>query len=311
MQFACVFPGQGSQSVGMLSSWLANHGVVRQTFEEASEVVGYDLMRLVLEGPQEQLNQTEYTQPALLASGVAVWRVLKRVLKQEPRFLAGHSLGEYTALVASQALPFDQAVKSVQLRGRFMQEAVLPGEGAMAAVLGAEEELIRRVCLEVASDQVVSAANFNAHGQTVIAGHRAAVERAIRSLQAAGVKRVILLPVSVPSHCALMRPASESLQPVLESLSWQMPSLPVIHNVDVASHQEVSSVIRCLVSQLFSPVRWVETIEYFHHQHIGLVLECGPGKVLCGLNKRIESNMQALPVFDDESLEVACAAIEA
>ena len=311
VHFACVFPGQGSQSVGMLSEWLGQNTLVRQTFEEASDALGYDLIALVQEGPAERLNQTEYTQPALLASGVAVWRVLQSQLQREPQFVAGHSLGEYTALVCAKSLSFTDALKSVQMRGRLMQQAVSPTEGAMAAILGGDEEVIVRICVEVSGSQTVSAANFNAHGQTVIAGHREAVERAITALQAEGVKRAILLPVSVPSHCALMKPAADALQPILEALDWGIPSFPVIHNVDVASHQEMGAIIRCLVTQLFSPVRWVETVEYLSRQHVGLLLECGPGKVLCGLNKRIDANMQALPIFDDATLEAAVLAIEA
>lgn len=304
IRFAVIFPGQGSQSVGMLSDWFQTRPIVRQTFEEASGVLGYDLTALVLEGPKERLDQTEITQPALLAAGVAVWRVLKQELPKEvPVFMAGHSLGEYTALVCADSLSFASGISCVQKRAQLMQSAVPAGVGAMAAVLGLDDTaLIQKICAQVAEGEVVSAVNFNAIGQTVVAGHKGAVERAMVALKEAGAKRVLALPVSVPSHCALMNGIAEEFGAFLETMDWRLPTVPVIQNVNVKASPDVSSLVLGLKQQLYSPVRWVETIQTIAEQEVSLFLECGPGKVLTGLSKRILPGIVTLPILEDESL---------
>ncbi len=301
-KLAYVFPGQGSQSVGMLAELAAEFPVVAATFAEASERLGYDLWALVQNGPEAELNSTDRTQPAMLAAGVAVWRVLGERGAPRPAVLAGHSLGEYTALVCAGALEFGDAVALVADRGRFMQEAVPQGEGAMAAVLGLDDEQVRAVCTEAAGGEVVEAVNLNAPGQVVIAGHRAAVERAMEAAKAAGAKRALLLPVSVPSHCALMRPASERLAERLREIELKAPTIPVLHNVDVAECSDPDGIRDRLVRQLYSPVRWVETVEALAARGIEQVVECGPGKVLAGLNKRIVRGLDAVAVFDPASV---------
>lgn len=304
---ALVFPGQGSQAVGMLGELAAAYPVVEATFAEASAVLGYDLWNLVQNGPEQDLNRTDRTQPAMLTAGVAVWRAWQAEGGPQPALMAGHSLGEYTALVCAGAIAFADAVALVADRGRFMQEAVPQGEGAMAAVLGLEDEQIRQLCAEAAQGEVVEAVNFNAPGQVVIAGGKAAVERAIELLKAAGAKRALPLPVSVPSHCALMKPASVRLAERLETVNISAPSVPVIHNVDVASASDPAAIRDRLVRQLYSPVRWVETVQAMAAQGITTVVECGPGKVLAGLNRRIDKNLSTPAVYDPASLAQALA----
>lgn len=302
---AMVFPGQGSQSLGM-SQALADHfPQVKARYEEASDALGLDLWRLVTEGPAERLNQTENTQPAMLTAGVAVhdlWRAQGGVT---PLVMAGHSLGEYTALVAGGALAFADAVKLVAARGRYMQEAVPAGSGAMAAILGLDDDTVRRICQEAAEGEVVEAVNFNAPGQVVIAGHEGAVERAMALAKEAGAKRALPLPVSVPSHCALMRPAAERLAEALEAVTLRLPEPPVLHNVDVSAAADEAALRDKLVRQLHSPVRWVETIQAMAAQGVAKVVEAGPGKVLTGLGKRIDKSLSHLPVFDPASLDKA------
>ncbi len=295
---AYVFPGQGSQSVGMLAELAAEHSLVQATFAEASQRLGYDLWQLVQNGPASELNRTDRTQPAMLTAGVAVWRVLRERGAPAPRLMAGHSLGEYTALVCAGAIDFADAVALVADRGRFMQEAVPQGEGAMAAILGLEDDQVRELCARVAAGEVVEAVNFNAPGQVVIAGGRAAVERAIDAAKAAGAKRALPLPVSVPSHCALMRPASERMAQRLQQVTIKAPGIPVLHNVDVGTAADAEGIRRRLVEQLYSPVRWVGTVQAMAQQDIATVVECGPGKVLAGLNKRIVRGIDAVAVFD-------------
>ncbi|RRQ20592.1 ACP S-malonyltransferase [Thiohalobacter thiocyanaticus] len=302
---AYVFPGQGSQSVGMLGELAAVHPQVGETFAEASEVLGYDLWQLVQNGPEEQLNQTDRTQPAMLAAGVAVWRVLARATDRRPAMLAGHSLGEYSALVCAGVLEFPAAVKLVESRARFMQQAVPAGEGAMAAILGLDDEAVRAVCEEAAAGEVVEQVNFNAPGQVVIAGAAAAVERAVAQAKAAGAKRAVPLPVSVPSHCSLMQPAAEALAGELARADLRTPSINVIHNVDVRPHSDANEIRDLLARQLHNPVRWVETIRYMQAEGVTRLIECGPGKVLAGLNRRIAKDMTALPVYDPASLDAA------
>lgn len=287
-----VFPGQGSQSCGMLSSLAPKLPVIEQVFSAASHVVNKDLWQLAQTGPEAVLNQTVNTQPVLLTASVALWHAWQRENMPTPKLLAGHSLGEYSALVCAQAISLEEAVKLVALRGKFMQEAVPEGQGAMAAVLGMENELLQTVCEEAAQGEVVSPVNFNALGQTVIAGTKTAVLRAAELAKEKGAKKVILLPVSVPSHCALMKEASVLLAQALTSARIDSPKIPVIHNVDIEISQHPDDIRQRLVEQLYRPVRWVETIQRFADEGITITVECGPGKVLSGLTKRIVSTIQ-------------------
>ena len=307
MSFAFVFPGQGSQSEGMLSALAAEFGEVEETFREASEVLGYDLWDIVQNGPAEKLNSTDITQPAMLAAGVAVWRVWQAKGGAQPAVLAGHSLGEYTALVCGGSLAFTDAIKLVAERGRLMQQAVPAGTGAMAAVLGLDDDAVRQACCDAADGEVLEAVNFNSPGQVVVAGHKAAVERVVDLAKERGAKRALVLPVSVPSHCALMKPAADQLATVLQDVAIQAPTIPVINNADVASPNEPDAIRDALVRQLYSPVRWVETIQKMAGDGVHRLIECGPGKVLAGLNKRIERKMAAQAVFDPDSLKAALA----
>jgi [acyl-carrier-protein] S-malonyltransferase len=276
---------------------------VQQTFAEASDALGYDLWALVQNGPEAELNQTDKTQPAMLAAGIAVWRCWVSVSNDKPAYLAGHSLGEYTALVAAGALDFKTAIKLVEKRGQFMQQAVPAGEGAMAAILGLDDETVKAVCQQASDAGIVEAVNFNSPGQVVIAGSKSAVDKAVLIATEKGAKRALLLPVSVPSHCALMRPAAEKLSAELESVSIQTPLIPVIHNTSVTATSDPDQIRQLLAQQLYNPVRWVETVEWFAAQDVEILVECGPGKVLAGLTKRIDKSLQALPVFDSVTLQ--------
>ncbi len=282
-KLAFVFPGQGSQAIGMLDSFIAdNHEIVSATCAEASDILGYDMAQLIALDPKQQLNQTEFTQPALLTAGVIAWRTWINENEERPSMLAGHSLGEYTALVCAEAMTFAEGLKLVAKRGELMQQAVAPGVGAMAAILGLDLEQVKQIC-----DAGVQAANINAPGQIVIAGTAEAVAGAIERAKATGAKRAILLPVSVPSHCELMRPAAEQLASHLAAVAWRKPRLAIVHNYDVQSHDNAADICEVLHKQLYNPVRWIETVEYFIQQGATEILECGPGKVLTGLNKRI------------------------
>jgi len=303
MKSAFVFPGQGSQSVGMLADLAAEYALVKETFAEASDALDYDLWQLVSEGPEDQLNQTDKTQPAMLTAGIAVWRVWQSVATTKPDYFAGHSLGEYTALVAANALDFADAVKLVEMRGRYMQEAVPAGEGAMAAILGLEDQVVRELCADAAANGVVEAVNYNSPGQVVIAGSANAVKHAIEIATEKGAKRALLLPVSVPSHCALMKPAAQQLTDALNNIPVQLPTTPVIHNASVTVATDAAQIKQLLAEQLFSPVRWVETIQWFAAQDVSNIVECGPGKVLAGLNKRIDKSLNAMPLFDSATLQ--------
>ncbi len=283
---AFVFPGQGSQSLGMLSELGAQQHVIIDTFAEASAALGYDLWALTQQGPEEQLNQTDKTQPAILAASVALWRLWQAEGGPRPAFVAGHSLGEYSALVAAGNLPFADAVKLVELRGQLMQQAVPAGQGGMAAILGLEDADVLAACAEAAQGEVVSAVNFNAPGQVVIAGSAAAVERAIEACKAKGAKRAMALPVSVPSHCDLMRPAAERFAASVEAIAWQAPQIPLVQNVSAAVVADLDALKRDLLAQLYSPVRWVESMVALGDRGVTSLVECGPGKVLSGLNKR-------------------------
>ena len=283
---AFVFPGQGSQAVGMLGELAAEHPQIGETFAEAADALGYDLWQLCQNGPEADLNRTDRTQPAILAASIALWRVWTANSSVRPAFVAGHSLGEYSALVAAGVIPLADALRLVERRGQLMQQAVPAGEGAMAAILGLADEQITQLCAEAAQGEVVSAVNFNAPGQVVIAGQAAAVQRAIDACKAAGAKRAIELPVSVPSHCALMKPAAEQLAKDFEQLDWQQPRITLVQNVSARPAADMQTLRDQLVEQLYSPVRWVESIEYLAGQGVTDLIECGPGKVLSGLNKR-------------------------
>lgn len=289
MKFAFLFPGQGSQSVGMMQGF-GDLAVIRATFSEASDVLGQDLWRMATE-PNEELNQTANTQPLMLTAGVAAWRAWLESGGAQPALMAGHSLGEYTALVAAGALEFSAALPLVRYRAEVMQGAVAEGVGAMAAILGLDDEAVRAVCAEAAQGDVLEPVNFNSPGQVVIAGNKSAVERGMEAAKAKGAKRALILPVSVPSHCALMKPAGEQLAAYLEKVVVSAPAVPVLHNADVKAYQDAASIKDALVRQLYSPVRWVETVQAIATQGISHAAECGPGKVLAGLNKRIVTDM--------------------
>ena len=293
MSFAFVFPGQGSQQIGMMEGF-ADHPVVRATFAEASDLIGDDLWSLVEHGPIEGLNLTRNTQPVMLTAGVAVWRVWQAVDGRAPSFVAGHSLGEYTALVAAGALDFKDAVPLVRFRAEAMQQAVAPGVGAMAAVIGADDAAVADACREAAQGEVVEPVNFNAPGQIVIAGNKAAVERAIVAAKARGAKRGLLLPVSAPFHSSLLKPAAERLAARLAQVEIRPPLIPVVHNVDVATHTAPDEIRAALAQQAASPVRWTETIKSLALQGVTAVVECGPGKVLAGLTRRIDPRSTAM-----------------
>jgi [acyl-carrier-protein] S-malonyltransferase len=304
MKLAFVFPGQGSQSVGMMQGFDALP-VVRQTFEEAGDVLKLDLWQMVTTGPVETINQTINTQPVMLTAGVAVYRAWQEMGGNPPEFMAGHSLGEYTALVAAGALSFADALPLVRYRAQVMQEAVAEGVGGMAAILGLDDDAVRAVCAEAAQGDVVEAVNFNSPGQVVIAGSKAAVERGMELAKAKGAKRALPLPVSVPSHCSLMKPAAEKLAIYLQSVTMQAPQVPVLHNADVRSYSGATEIKDALVRQLYMPVRWVETVQALAAAGVTHVAECGPGKVLAGLNKRIVADLQGLALTDAAALEQA------
>ncbi len=309
--YAITFPGQGSQSVGMLADLAATFPIVSATFEEGSDAIGLDLWALSQNGPKEKLNETQNTQPALLCAGVAAYRVLMSQTSVAPSVMAGHSLGEYSALVAAGVLDLADATRLVAQRGQFMQEAVPAGTGAMAAILGLDDDQVREVCAEGAQGEVAEAVNFNSPGQVVVAGNADAVSRVAELAKAAGAKRALLLDVSVPSHCALMKPAADRLAEAMQSLSFNAPQIPVLHNVNVQPASDPASIQRLLVEQLFSPVRWVETVQAIAGRGAEVVIEAGPGKVLTGLIKRIDKSLTALPEFDPTTLETAVEAINA
>lgn len=306
---AFVFPGQGSQAVGMLAELGSQHGVIRDTFAEASAALGYDLWALTQEGPAEELNRTDRTQPAILCASIALWRLWQAEGGAQPAFVAGHSLGEYSALVAAGSLPFADAVKLVELRGQLMQQAVPAGQGGMAAILGLDDDTVRAACAEAAQGEVVSAVNFNAPGQVVIAGAAAAVERAIEACKARGAKRAMALPVSVPSHCALMRPAAEQFAAAVEASAWQVPQIAIVQNTTAAVPADLDSLRAELLAQLYSPVRWVESIVTLAGQGVTELVECGPGKVLSGLNKRCAKGVNTHNLDTPDAFAAARAAL--
>ncbi|NMT64624.1 ACP S-malonyltransferase [Marinobacter orientalis] len=308
MKSAFIFPGQGSQSVGMLKTAVETWPIVEKTFSEASDVLGYDLWHLCQHGPAEDLNQTTVTQPALLTASIALWRQWFMAGGQEPDYVAGHSLGEYSALVAAESLTFSDALKLVQLRGELMQTAVPPGEGRMAAILGLEDGDVVAACAEAAHGDVVSAVNFNAPGQVVIAGSAAGVERAIEACKARGARKVMPLPVSVPSHCALMKDAAKDLASALDDVDFNDAVIPVVQNVTAAIAQDSDTLKTNLVKQLYSPVLWTDTVRKLVASDVRIAVECGAGKVLAGLAKRIDRDLSVYGIEEPDALKKASEA---
>ncbi len=300
MKFAFFFPGQGSQSVGMMQGF-ADHAIVKATFAEASDILGQDFWYMATE-PNDLLNQTTNTQPLMLAAGVATWRLWQARDGQLPSLMAGHSLGEYTALVAAGVLSYQDALPLVRYRAEVMQSAVAEGVGAMAAVLGLDDDTVRAVCAEAAQGEVLEAVNLNSPGQVVIAGHKSAVERGMELAKAKGAKRALPLPVSVPSHCALMKPAADELARYIEGVTMSAGLVPVLHNADVAAYTDSEKIKDALVRQLYSPVRWVETVQRIHGEGVVASAECGPGKVLAGLSKRIVAELPCIALTSNEAL---------
>ncbi len=302
---AIVFPGQGSQSLGMMTGLLEIKPELKETLDAASEILTYDLLELITSGPEEKLNQTEVTQPALLTTAYATWLVFKENSDKLPAVIAGHSLGEYTALLCAGVISFEDAVALVAERGRCMQKAVPAGAGAMAAILGLEDEQVEQVCIETANGEIVSAANYNSPGQIVIAGHKHAVERAVVAAKDAGAKRAMLLPVSVPSHCMLMKEAAEEFESSLNKANFNEASIPVLQNVDAKTKSSSDEIKAALLEQLYKPVRWVDCINNMKSMEITKIIECGPGKVLSGLIKRIDRSFELFPINDETSLKKA------
>lgn len=304
MKTAFVFPGQGSQSIGMMQGY-ADLPIIQETFYEATDILKQDLWALVNQGPAEDLNLTVNTQPIMLTAGIAVYRAWENLGGKKPDYLAGHSLGEYTALVVAGALTFSDALKLVSYRAKIMQECVPEGVGGMAAIVGMDDEEVRAVCNEIMSNcdgTLLEPANFNCPGQVVIAGHKNAVQHAMERFKEKGAKLTMLLPMSIPSHCSLMRPAAEKMLQFLEKISFESPTIPILHNADVQQHRDVISIREILAKQLYSPVRWTETIRAFALSGNDQVVECGPGKVLTGLTKRIDKNLKSLSLTDSNTL---------
>ncbi len=309
MTLAIVFPGQGSQAMGMMNGFAA-HPIVRETFAEASAALGDDLWKLVEEGPAEALNLTTNTQPVMLTAGVAVYRAWLASGGAKPAVVAGHSLGEYTALVAAGALAFADAVPLVRFRAQAMQDAVPASVGAMAAIMGGDDDAVAAACAEAAQDQVVEAVNFNAPGQVVIAGHREAVERAIALAKQKGAKRGVLLPVSAPFHSSLLKPAADKLATRLAEVHFDPPAIPVIHNVDVMEHAALDEIRMALARQAASPVRWTATVRRMADNGVTHVVECGPGRVLAGMNRRIAENVESFALIDSDAINETLAALK-
>lgn len=309
MKFALVFPGQGSQAVGMMQPF-ADSGIVKDTFAQASDALGQDLWKLVAEGPAGELNSTVNTQPVMLTAGYAVYRAWLEAGGAEPALVAGHSLGEYTALVAAGVIAFRDAVPLVRFRAQAMQEAVPVGTGAMAAILGLDDDAVRAACGEAAQGQVVEPVNFNAPSQVVIAGHKTAVERGAEAAKAKGAKRAVMLPVSAPFHSSLLKPAADRLAEYMKKVAFNAPRIPVVNNVDVATVSDPEAIKDALARQACNPVRWVEVIRHMAGAGVTHVAECGPGKVLAGLTRRIDGSLQGLAITDPQSLEQAVQALK-
>ncbi|WP_296268755.1 ACP S-malonyltransferase [Pseudomonas sp. UBA6562] len=306
---AFVFPGQGSQSLGMLAELGAQHPCIVETFKEASAALGYDLWKLIQEGPEEQLAQTDKTQPAILTASVALWRLWQEQCDARPAFVAGHSLGEYSALVVAGCLTLAEAVRLVERRGQLMQDAVPAGQGGMAAILGLDDANVIELCAQAAEGQVVSAVNFNSPGQVVIAGEKAAVDRAIELCKAAGAKRALPLAVSVPSHCALMKPAAERFAEAVNAIDWKAPAIPLVQNVSATVPRDLDTLKQDLLAQLYQPVRWVECVQTLAAQGAVNLVECGPGKVLAGLNKRCADGVTTYNLNTPEAFAATRAAL--
>lgn len=307
-KLAFVFPGQGSQKVGMLSGLAAEYSVVQQSFNQASEVLGYDLWSLVQEGPQESLNQTERTQPMLLTASVALWRAWQENSEVKPEFMAGHSLGEWSALVCAGVIDFEVAVKLVQLRGKYMQEAVPEGVGSMAAIIGLDDDAILAICKQVEADrdgEVVSAVNFNSPGQVVIAGHVEAINQACELCKEKGAKRAMPLAVSAPFHSSLLRPAADKLEAELEQVTFNTPQIAVVHNVNAGLERDPGAIKQLMIEQIYKPVRWVDCVKCLAANGVTIDVECGPGKVLSGLVKRIDRNVACLSIDMPDGLTAA------
>lgn len=303
MQFAMLFPGQGSQSVGMMNGF-EEHAIIKQTFEHAADILKQDVWAMATQ-PNELLNQTTNTQPLMLVAGFATWKLWQSQIGTLPSAMAGHSLGEYTALVAAGVISFEDALPLVRYRAEVMQGAVAEGVGAMAAILGLEDSVVNEVCQSAAQGQVLEAVNLNSPGQVVIAGHREAVERGMEAAKAKGAKRALLLPVSVPSHCALMKPAADKLASYLQNVQFSTPTVQVLQNADVIAYQDAEKIKDALVRQLYSPVRWVETVQTLREQGITQAFECGPGKVLAGLAKRIVDDFNCVAIINNDALSEA------
>ncbi len=307
MSVGFVFPGQGSQKTGMLQALAESDATVTDVFQQASDVLGYDLWQVVCDVPKEKLDSTDITQPAMLAAGYACWQIWQKQSDIKPDYMAGHSLGEYTALVSAGVIGFTDAIKLVKLRAEVMQAAIPPGKGAMAAILGLDDATVIAACSTAEAKGIVQAVNFNAPGQVVIAGETAAVEAAVAEAKQQGAKRAVMLPVSVPSHCELMRPAAAALAEHLAAIELKEPVIPVINNVDVKTASSATAIKDALVRQLYNPVRWVEIIQFMAAQGVDNLIECGPGKVLAGLNKRIDKTMRTQAVYDPDTYTKAYA----
>ena len=308
MKTAFVFPGQGSQSIGMLSAISEQSPIIEQTYAQASQVLGYDLWSLIQNGQAEELSKTEITQPALLTASVALWRVWQDQNGSLPEFVAGHSLGEYSALVCAGVIQFEDAVKLVQLRGQFMQEAVPVGQGGMAAIIGLSDDLVKEACLEAQQGQVASAVNFNSPGQVVIAGNKEAVDRASVLCKEKGAKRALPLNVSAPSHCSLMKPAAEKLAAQLQSIEFLKPEISIVQNVTAKIESDPQAIKQNLIEQLYMPVLWTNTVQLLVGEGVARTVECGPGKILSGLNRRIDKSLTVAPIEQWENLQSALEA---
>ena len=303
INMAIVFPGQGSQSVGMMNNIISSEPEIKKIFDIASEILNYNILKVISEGPKEKLNQTEITQPAILLTSYALWMLWKKKSKLIPTVLAGHSLGEYSALLCAGVIGFEEAVNLVSERGKSMQRSVPSDMGAMAAILGLSDEVLENLCADISNNEIVSVANYNSPGQTVISGHKIAVERVINTAKKAGAKKAILLPVSVPSHCLLMKNAADEFSQLLNDATFNDPEIPILQNVDAKIKTKAEEIRPVLLEQLYKPVRWVDSIKEINSLGVTKIIECGPGKVLCGLIKRIENSFELFPIYDQTSLE--------
>mgnify|MGYP003950219413 FL=1 len=303
INLAIVFPGQGSQSIGMMDNIISSDPEIQKIFNTASEILGYNILEIISEGPKEKLNQTEITQPAILLTSYALWFLWEKKSKIKPTVLAGHSLGEYTALLCAGVINLEEAVNLVSERGKSMQRSVPCDTGAMAAILGLNDKVLEKICIDVSKDEIVSVANYNSPGQVVISGHKKAVENVIDAAKEAGAKKAILLPVSVPSHCMLMKKSADEFSQFLNDVTFNDPEIPILQNVDAKIKMRADEIKPVLLEQLYKPVRWIDSIKEINSLGVTRIIECGPGKVLCGLIKRIEGSFELFSVYDQSSLE--------